>query len=121
MINHIPPNLTLVLVTRSDPPIALHRVRLEERLLDLRAHDLAFTRAETHDLLESHGVDLGPSELDVLQDRTEGWAAGLRLAIIAMARSADTADVLRRPVGLTEAVSGYRGRRGAGHAGRRRS
>ena len=55
----------------------------------------------------SHGVDLGRSEFDVLQDRTEGWAAGLRLAIISMARSADTADVLRRPGGMTEAVSGY--------------
>ena len=107
VINQVPPSLTLVLVTRSDPPIALHRERLEERLLDLRARDLAFTRAETHDLLKSHGVDLGQSEFDVLQDRTEGWAAGLRLAIISMARSADTADVLRRPGGMTEAVSGY--------------
>ena len=107
VIDQLPSSLTLVLVTRSDPPIALHRVRLEERLLDLRARDLAFTRAETHDLLVSHGLDLDPTELDLLHDRTEGWAAGLRLAIISMAQSEDSADVLRRPGGMTEAVNGY--------------
>jgi len=107
VINQVPSNLTIVLVTRSDPPIALHRLRLEDRLLDLRTRDLAFTREETHDLLVSHGFDLARTELDLLQDRTEGWAAGLRLAIISMTRSENSSDVLRRPGGMTEAVSGY--------------
>jgi LuxR family transcriptional regulator, maltose regulon positive regulatory protein len=80
----VPPRVRLVLATRSDPLLPLHRYRLAGQMSELRARELAMTRAETQQLLATHGVMLADDDLDVLVARTEGWAAGTRLSAMRM-------------------------------------
>ncbi|HEX5618161.1 MAG TPA: LuxR C-terminal-related transcriptional regulator [Solirubrobacteraceae bacterium] len=81
-----PPQLRTVLATRRDPPLALHRLRLAGGLTEIRAADLEFTADEAAALIDGAGVTLAPGDLARLNDRTEGWAAGLRLAAMSLAR-----------------------------------
>lgn len=74
------PALQLVVASRLDPPLPLSRLRLDDELCELRAGQLRFSEAETALLFERGGVRLGPDHRGVLQDRTGGWPAGLRLA-----------------------------------------
>jgi LuxR family maltose regulon positive regulatory protein len=77
------PLLRLVIATRVDPTLPqLPRLRLSGDLVELRGADLAFTTAEAAELLDGHGVTLSEEDLTRLQARTEGWAAGLRLAAL---------------------------------------
>src|SRR6516225_3001059 len=80
------PGLRLVICARADPMLSLHRYRLTGELTEIRAADLAFTVAETGLLLAQHGSPLSADSVEALTQRTEGWAAGIRLAAI----SADT-------------------------------
>jgi LuxR family maltose regulon positive regulatory protein len=75
-----PPGLRFILATRHDVRLGLHRLRLEGELTEIRAGDLRFSLAEARELLASAGVQLAGPALALLVDRTEGWAAGLRLA-----------------------------------------
>lgn len=77
-----PPALRLVLITRVDPQLPLARLRLAGQLGEVRADDLAFTAREAADLFAQSGLVLTPAEIDRLVERTEGWAAGLRLAAL---------------------------------------
>jgi LuxR family transcriptional regulator, maltose regulon positive regulatory protein len=79
-----PPRVRLVLAARCDPLLPLHRYRLAGQVTELRAKDLAMTRAETRELLAAHGVTLSEEDLDLLVGRTEGWAAGTRLSAMRM-------------------------------------
>ncbi|MEV0803980.1 LuxR C-terminal-related transcriptional regulator [Kribbella sp. NPDC050281] len=79
MLRH-PLPLHLVIVTRSDPSLHLHRLRVDGALAEVRAKDLAFTEAESGELLVRSGVDLPAALSSRILDRTDGWAAGLRLA-----------------------------------------
>ena len=83
LIRNAAPRLRLLLVTRSDPVLPVHRYRLEGTVSEIRYNALAFTVAETHALLECHGVDLSAPATRALVDRTEGWAAGICLATMA--------------------------------------
>jgi LuxR family maltose regulon positive regulatory protein len=85
------PRLRLVLGARSDPLLPLHRYRLAGLMCELRAAELAMTRAEVQELLAAHGVTLPPQDLDVLLARTEGWVAGLRLSSMRMEGGEDPA------------------------------
>ncbi|MEV4000651.1 LuxR C-terminal-related transcriptional regulator [Actinomadura sp. NPDC049753] len=78
------PVLRLVLVSRSDPPLPLHRYRLTGELVEIRGGDLAFDVGEVRELLAHHGVRVTPASVGALCERTEGWAAGLRLAAMTM-------------------------------------
>jgi LuxR family maltose regulon positive regulatory protein len=78
--------LQVVLTTRADPVLPLHRYRLDGRLLEVRAADLAFTDGEADALLRAAGVALGSGDLHLLNTRLAGWAAGLRFALPALAR-----------------------------------
>ncbi|MGZ4666160.1 MAG: LuxR C-terminal-related transcriptional regulator [Frankiaceae bacterium] len=80
LLRRPPPTLRLVLITRVDPQLSLARLRLAGQLGEVRADDLAFTPAEAADLFAQSGLVLTPTEIDRLVERTEGWAAGLRLA-----------------------------------------
>jgi LuxR family transcriptional regulator, maltose regulon positive regulatory protein len=84
-----PAELRFVLATRQDVSLGLHRLRLEEELTEIRAADLTFTLAEARELLEMSGVLLPGSTLAKLHERTEGWAAGLRLAALSLAGHPD--------------------------------
>jgi LuxR family transcriptional regulator, maltose regulon positive regulatory protein len=91
LIRRRPAGLRLVLASRTDPPIAVPRLRLEGRLHDLRADVLRFTIDDTDAMLRAMGITLTAPQVAVLHARTEGWAAGLRLAAIAL-RSTDDVD-----------------------------
>jgi LuxR family transcriptional regulator, maltose regulon positive regulatory protein len=84
-----PEQLRLVLVARTDPVLPLHRMRAAGELTEIRAADLAFTAEEAAALLAHHDLLLDDRELRVLLDRTEGWAAGLRLAAIFLTSTGD--------------------------------
>ena len=85
LLERRPSALRVVLATRRDPRLGLHRLRLAGELVELRAADLRFSPQETRDLLEAAGIPLSDAGLTLLHERTEGWAAGLRLAAIALA------------------------------------
>ena len=89
LIMRAPAALRFVLVTRHDLRLGLHRLRLAGELTEIRADDLRFSRTEARALLDAAGVALSGSALDVLYHRTEGWAAGLRLAALSLAGHPD--------------------------------
>ncbi len=78
------PSLRLVICSRADPLLPLHRYRLTGDLTEIRAGDLAFTTAETGLLMAQHGSPLSAGSVEALTQRTEGWAAGIRLAAISV-------------------------------------
>ena len=85
LVNHLPPRLHLALLTREDPPLLLARLRARRQMLEIRAADLAFDGQEVSDLfLGSLNLPLDSDQIAVLHDRTEGWAAGLQLAALAL-------------------------------------
>ncbi len=84
LLSRPPPPLRLVLVTRSDPGLRLHRLRLAGALTEIRAEDLMFDPPEAARLLAEHGLDCSAAQRDTLLARTEGWAAGLRLAAMSL-------------------------------------
>ena len=84
-----PRELRFVLATRHDVRLGLHRLRLEGELTEIRADDLRFSLAESRELLEMARVRLSDRALALLVDRTEGWAAGLRLAALSLAGHPD--------------------------------
>lgn len=90
LLDHAPPQLHLILSTRTDPPLALSRLRVDGRLIEVRADHLRFTVDEAADLL-ARATDVVLSKDDVrrLVARTEGWAAGLRLAALRLADRPD--------------------------------
>jgi LuxR family maltose regulon positive regulatory protein len=107
LIRRRPAGVRLVLASRSDPPISVPRLRLEGRLHELRADLLRFTLDDTAALLKATGLVLPPSQVAVLQARTEGWAAGLRLAALALRRTDDPAVFLTQFSGDERSVAEY--------------
>jgi LuxR family transcriptional regulator, maltose regulon positive regulatory protein len=89
LVLRAPPELRFVLATRYDLRLGLHRLRLEGELTEIRPADLRFTPDEARDLFEAAGVTLPDSALTLLVNRTEGWAAGLRLAALSLAGHPD--------------------------------
>ncbi|MFZ5817634.1 MAG: LuxR C-terminal-related transcriptional regulator [Bacillota bacterium] len=80
LVDHQPPQLRLALGTRHDPPLRLARLAARRQLAELRRPDLGFSPAEAHQLLnETLGLNLSEAEVSILQERTEGWPAGLCL------------------------------------------
>jgi LuxR family maltose regulon positive regulatory protein len=84
LVKRGPAELRVVLATRREARLGLHRLRLEGELTEIRAADLRFTLDEARALLETAGVVLPDSALALLHQRTEGWAAGLRLAALSL-------------------------------------
>ncbi|HET8772382.1 MAG TPA: LuxR C-terminal-related transcriptional regulator [Thermoanaerobaculia bacterium] len=84
-LDHLPPNLHLVLSTRADPPLALSRLRARGQLLELRGDDLRFTAEEAKDFLNgAMGLALEAGDVAELERRTEGWVVGLQMAAISL-------------------------------------
>src|SRR4051794_32825401 len=107
LIRRSPAGLQLVVASRVDPPIAIPRLRLEGRLHEIRADVLRFTVADSESLLRAAGLDLTPAQVIDLHARTEGWAAGLRLAALALRRSDDPARFLTSFSGDERSVAEY--------------
>ena len=85
LLDHLPDQLHLVIATRSDPPLSLPRLRARGQLTEVRAADLRFNTAEAQEFLnQAMGLDLSPADIDALDERTEGWVAGLQLAALSL-------------------------------------
>ncbi len=95
-LDHLPPQLHLVIASRQDPQLPLGRLRAQGQLTELRAADLRFTYEESADFLNRlMGLDLSPEEIAELESKTEGWIAGLQLAAISLQGSADVQGFIR--------------------------
>jgi LuxR family transcriptional regulator, maltose regulon positive regulatory protein len=105
MIMRAPRGLRFVLATRHDVRLGLHRLRLEGELAEIREPDLRFTVAEARELFDAAGVDL-PDPAPVVE-RTEGWAAGLRLAALWLAGHPDPARLAAEFSGTERTVAEY--------------
>ena len=97
----------VVAASRSDPQLPLERLRLSGRFGELRAADLAFTLEEATALLDELDLELSPSLVSRLLGRTEGWAAGLRLAGLSVRREPDPDAFVARFAGDDRAVADY--------------
>ena len=105
LILRAPPELRFVLATRHDVRLGLHRLRLEGGLAEVREPDLRFTVAEARELFAAAGVDLPDPAL--LVERTEGWAAGLRLAALSLAGHPDPERLAAEFSGSERTVAEY--------------
>jgi LuxR family maltose regulon positive regulatory protein len=95
LMEHLPPQMHLVLATRTDPPLPLARLRARGQLTELRATDLRFGGAEVDTFLQVvMGLDLEASVIATLESRTEGWIAGLQLAALSLQGRSDISGFL---------------------------
>jgi LuxR family maltose regulon positive regulatory protein len=103
----LPSGASVVLSSRRDPPIKLHRLRLAGELAELRAGELRFTERETRELLASSGIGLSDTGVTALHERTEGWAAGLRLAVISLSGHPEPERFVAEFSGTDRAIGEY--------------
>ncbi len=97
----------MVLSSRRDPPIRLHQLRLADEVAEIRAGDLRFTESETRELLAASGISLSDAGAAALYQRTEGWAAGLRLAVISLSGHPDPERFVAEFSGTDRAIGEY--------------
>ncbi len=95
LVEHLPPQVHLVIITRADPGLRLGRLRATGQLAEIRAADLAFNADETSSLLALEGVRLAEGTVRDLVRRTEGWPAGLYLATLSMSGRPDPDEFVR--------------------------
>jgi LuxR family maltose regulon positive regulatory protein len=107
LLGTAPPELRFVLLTRHDLRLGLHRLRVEGELTEIRSEDLRFTLEESRALLEAVGVQLSDGALESLVATTEGWAAGLRLVALSLARHPDPERYAVGFSGRERAVADY--------------
>ena len=97
----------LVLASRVDPPLRLHRLRMAGELCELRDRDLYFSLAESRDLLANFGVEVVPADLALLHQRSEGWAAALQMAALSLRGTTDPARAVRALDVRSHAIAEY--------------
>ena len=107
LLDRRPRLLQVVLATRRDPQLGLHRLRLAGELTEVRAADLRFTLDETRELLAASGIALSEDAVGMLHGRTEGWAAGLRLAALSLAGHPDPERFVAEFSGSERTVADY--------------
>jgi ATP/maltotriose-dependent transcriptional regulator MalT len=108
LVEHLPPQMHMVIATREDPSIPLARLRARGQLTELRAADLQFTRSEAAEFLnQMMGLNLSEGDIDALEARTEGWIAGLQLAALSMQGREDSAGFVQAFTGSHRYVLDY--------------
>jgi len=108
LLEHLPPQMHLVITTREDPHLPLARLRARGQLTELRAADLRFTPAEAAEFLNQvMGLNLSAEDITALETRTEGWIAGLQLAALSMQGLQDAASFIRSFTGSHHFVLDY--------------
>ena len=107
LLEKLPQHVHAILATRRDLPLRLHKLRLAGELAEIRAADLRFTERETRQFLEASGIALSEAGAAKLHQRTEGWAAGLRLAAISLASSPDPERFVAEFSGSSRTVAEY--------------
>ena len=107
LLADLPAAVHAILTTRHDLRLRLHRLRLAGDLAELRGADLRFSLRETADLLRASGVELPEASVALLHQRTEGWAAGLRLAAISLAGHPEPERFVTEFSGSSRTVAEY--------------
>ena len=108
LLEHLPPQMHLVIATREDPSLPLARLRARGQLTELRAADLRFTPAEAAEFLNQvMGLNLSAEDIAALETRTEGWIAGLQLAALSMQGREDIASFIQAFTGSHRFVLDY--------------
>ncbi len=108
LLDHLPPQMHLVITTREDPSLPLARYRARGQLIELRAADLRFSPSEATDFLNQvMGLKLQDPDIAALETRTEGWIAGLQLAALSMHGREDIASFIRAFTGSHRFVLDY--------------
>ena len=108
LLDHQPPSLHLIIASRTDSPLLLARLRAQGQMTELRAADLRFTPEETATFLnEVMGLDLPVEDVAALEERTEGWIAGLQLAALSMRGRDDVSDFIEAFTGSHRYVLAY--------------
>ena len=108
LVEHLPPQMHLVIATREDPHLPLARLRVRGQLTELRAADLRFSSSEAAAFLnQMMGLNLSGEDIVALETRTEGWIAGLQLAAISMQGRTDTASFIESFTGTHHFMMDY--------------
>lgn len=107
LVEHMPPNARLIVTTRADPPWPLARLRASGRMTELRAADLRFTDDEARLLLDAADLSIPVDDVRMLESRTEGWIAGLQMAVLSMQNHADPSRFIRDFAGSHRFVIDY--------------
>ncbi|WP_256756911.1 LuxR C-terminal-related transcriptional regulator [Cohnella sp. WQ 127256] len=108
LLEHLPPQMNLVITTREDPRLPLARLRVRDQLIELRVADLRFTPSEAAGFLnEVMGLSLSSQDITLLETRTEGWIAGLQLAAISMQGLKDSSNFIQTFTGSHHFVLDY--------------
>ncbi len=108
LLDHLPPQMHLVIITREDPNLPLARYRVRNQLTELRATDLRFTADEAADFLNQvMNLNLSAAEIAALETRTEGWIAGLQLAALSLQGHQDSASFIQSFTGSHRFVLDY--------------
>ncbi len=108
LVEHLPPQMHLVILTREDPPLPLARLRANGQLLDIRQDDLRFTVEEASDFLHRvMGMDLDRQQVAALARRTEGWITGLKLAALSLQSHPEPGDFIRAFTGSSRYILDY--------------
>jgi LuxR family maltose regulon positive regulatory protein len=107
-LDHAPPGLHLVITSRADPPLPLSRLRARMQLTEVRAADLRFTYDEAAAFLQTTmGLHLTAAQIEMLEQKTEGWVAGLQLAALSLQKDADADAMLRAFTGTHRYIMDY--------------
>ncbi len=108
LLDYLPPGIHLLMTTREDPKLPLARLRARNQLTEFRASDLRFTANEAAGFLnEVMGLQLKPEDISALENRTEGWIAGLQMAALSLQGRDDTAQFIREFTGSHRFVLDY--------------
>jgi LuxR family maltose regulon positive regulatory protein len=107
LVERLPAGSQVVLATRTEPDLALGRMRAHRGLAELGPADFAMDRVESAELLAALGLDLNPKQLETLVGRTEGWPAALYLAGLALGEAEDPAGAISRFAGDDRFVVDY--------------
>jgi LuxR family maltose regulon positive regulatory protein len=107
LLTNLPPQVHAILTARHDVRLGLHQLRLAGELAEIRAADLRFSERETRELLDASGIALSEAGAALLHQRTEGWAAGLRLAAISLAGHPDPERFVTEFSGSERTVAEY--------------
>ena len=107
LLRNAAPGLHLVISSRTQIPLSLHRYRLNGELVEIRAADLALSITETSSLMTQHGITLPAEALESLIVCTEGWAAGIRLAAMSLDGHPDPEQFVKQLCSEDSAITGY--------------
>lgn len=108
LVEYLPPQMHLVIITREDPQLPLTRLRVRSQMVEVRATDLRFTPTEAAGFLnEVMGLDLSAADVSALETRTEGWIAGLQLAALSMRGRTDATNFVQAFAGDNRYIVDY--------------